>query len=184
MGELFGVCEAKAGIEFHPYILKQYNDRWYLIGAAAEDGKILTFALDRIIEIQPSDIQHFEDAPEDLKERFDDIIGVTLFDNCPLQTITFWVSDESKNYILTKPLHGSQKTISGDKETILRRKYPQLAGGMFFSIECKRNYELISVLTSFGDNLLVLSPDDIRNEIINRISRISKMYHLINPSVL
>ncbi len=55
---------------------------------------------------------------------------------------------------------------------------------MFFSIECKRNYELISVLTSFGDNLLVLSPDDIRNEIINRISRISKMYHLINPTLL
>ncbi len=171
-------------LDFFPYLLKQYNDRWYLIGAAAEDGKILTFALDRIIEIQPSDIQDFEDAPENLEERFDDIIGVTLFDNCPLQTITFWVSDESKNYILTKPLHGSQKTISGDKETILRKQYPQLAGGMFFSIECKRNYELISVLTSFGDNLLVLSPDDIRNEIINRISRISKMYHLINPSLL
>lgn len=170
--------------DFFPYLLKQYNDRWYLIGAAAEDGKILTFALDRIIEIQPSDIQDFEDAPEDLEERFDDIIGVTLFDDCPLQTITFWVSDESKNYILTKPLHGSQKTISGDKETILRKQYPQLAGGMFFSIECKRNYELISVLTSFGDNLLVLSPDDIRNSIIERISNMSKMYHLINPPVL
>jgi predicted DNA-binding transcriptional regulator YafY len=55
---------------------------------------------------------------------------------------------------------------------------------MFFSIECKRNYELISVLISFGDNLLVLSPDDIRNSIIERISNMSKMYHLINPSLL
>jgi len=169
-------------LDFFPYLLKQYNDRWYLIGAAAEDGKILTFALDRITEIQPSDIQDLEDAPEDLEERFDDIIGVTLYDDCPLLTITFWVSDESKNYVLTKPLHGSQKTISGDKETNLRGHYPQLAGGMFFSIQCKRNYELISVLMSFGNNLLVLSPEEIRCEIVERIRRMmdgyDKMSHL------
>ena len=35
-------------IEFHPYLLKQYNDRWFLIGAADSDKKILNFALDRI----------------------------------------------------------------------------------------------------------------------------------------
>ena len=166
-------------LDFFPYLLKQYNDRWYLIGAAAEDGKILTFALDRIIEIQPSDIQHFEDAPEDLEERFDDIIGVTLYDDCPLLTITFWVSDESKNYVITKPLHGSQKTISGDKETNLRGHYPQLAGGMFFSIQCKHNYELISVLMSFGNNLLVLSPEEIRCEIVERINNMAKMYSFL-----
>lgn len=166
-------------LDFFPYLLKQYNDRWYLIGAAAEDGKILTFALDRITKIQPSDIQDFEDAPDDLEERFDDIIGVTLYDDCPLLTITFWVSDESKNYVITKPLHGSQKTISGDKETNLRGQYPQLSGGMFFSIQCKRNYELISVLMSFGNNLLVLSPEEIRCEIVERINDMAKMYSFL-----
>ena len=40
-------------IDFHPYLLKQYNDRWFLLGAADNDNKILTFALDRIDEVKP-----------------------------------------------------------------------------------------------------------------------------------
>ena len=34
-----------------PYLLKEYNRRWYLIGAAYDTGKILNFALDRIEKI-------------------------------------------------------------------------------------------------------------------------------------
>lgn len=40
-------------IVFHPYLLKQYNDRWFLLGAADSDKKILNFALDRIDQVDP-----------------------------------------------------------------------------------------------------------------------------------
>lgn len=126
--------KAKAGIEFHPYLLKQYNDRWYLIGAADSDGKILTLALDRITNIEPVANKNFIEPDEDFAERFDDIVGVTLIDGKPLEHIVFWVSDVSKDYVDTKPIHGSQKSISNDED--LRRQYPKLVGGRFFSIDC------------------------------------------------
>ena len=44
---------SKKNILFHPYLLKQYNNRWYIIGAADSDRKILNFALDRIDNVIP-----------------------------------------------------------------------------------------------------------------------------------
>lgn len=163
-------------VELFPYLLKQYNDRWYLVGSATDDDKILTFPLDRIVEIQPSTNQCYKNPPDDFDEYFDDIIGVSNYSENPLLHIVFWVSDYSKDYILTKPLHGSQKTISGDNEISLREKYPKLTCGDFFSIECKCNYELIRTLSSFGRELLVLSPIEIQNKIKQRALDMTMSY--------
>ena len=166
--------KAKAGIELHPYLLKQYNDRWYLIGAADSDGKILTLALDRITNIEHVANKDFIEPDEDFAERFDDIVGVTLIDDKPLEHIVFWVSDISKDYVESKPIHGSQKSISNDED--LRRQYPKLVGGSFFSIDCISNYELIRELTSFGKELMVLSPKDVRAKVLDWFSKAAERY--------
>lgn len=166
--------KAKAGIEFHPYLLKQYNNRWYLIGAADSDGKILTLALDRITNIEPVANKDFIEPDEDFAERFDDIVGVTIIDGKPLEHIMFWVSDVSKDYVESKPIHGSQKSINNDED--LRRQYPKLVGGRFFSIDCIPNYELIRELTSFGRELMVLKPEDVRAKVLEWFSKAAERY--------
>ena len=56
-------------------------------------------------------------------------------------------------------------------------KYPNLEGGIFLRIDCKRNYELIRELTSFGKNLLVLEPKVIQNEVYGQISSLNDEYN-------
>ena len=153
----------------HPYLLKEYNRRWYLIGAADNDGKLLSFALDRIDEVVPLPAKGFVPYEGDLNERFEDIVGITFYDDRPVQTILFWVSDYSKEYVATKPLHESQRHYTGEKEMALRQQFPMLDGGYFFSIECIENYELIRELCSFGKDLLVLSPADIQQKVRDRV---------------
>ena len=89
-------------IVFHPYLLKQYNDRWFLLGAADSDKKILNFALDRIDEVEPLPDKKYAECPEELQERFEDIVGVTLYEGNPIEHILFWVSDFSKDYVVDK----------------------------------------------------------------------------------
>lgn len=93
-----------------------------------------------------------------------------------MYNIVFWVSDISKGYVATKPIHDSQKNISGSEEEKLRRIYPALSNGRFFSIDCKENYELIRELTSFGKDIIVLSPVIIREKIEKRISEMIEHY--------
>ena len=160
----------------HPYLLKEYNRRWYLIAAASDTGKLLNFSLDRIDKVVPLSSYKYVPYDGDLNERFEDIIGVTLYDDRPLQTILFWVSDVSKDFVNTKPLHESQRHFRGEKEEALRKQYPMLEGGYFFSIECVENYELIRELTSFGKDLIVLSPENIQKKVRDRVESQLKAY--------
>lgn len=173
---VFDVPDEHRSVVVHPYLLREYNRRWYLICAAADTGKILNFALDRIERVEPLPGRVYCPYDGDLNERFEDIIGVTLYDDRPLQTIVFWVSDHSKNYVLTKPLHESQRNIRGEQEEALRHQHPALTGGRFFSIDCIENYELLRELCAFGADLLVLSPTDIRQKVIDRVAAHLKAY--------
>ena len=163
-------------IVLHPYLLKEYNRRWYLIAAATDTGKLLNFSLDRIDKVVPLPSYKYVPYDGDLNERFEDIIGVTLYDDRPLQTILFWVSDVSKDFVNTKPLHESQRPHRNEKESELRQQYPMLEGGAFFSIDCIENYELIRELTSFGKDLIVLSPEDIQKKVRDRMESQLKAY--------
>lgn len=172
----FDTPEVDRSVVVHPYLLKEYNRRWYLIAAAEDTGKLLSFALDRMDKFVPLPSRSYKEYDGDLKERFEDIIGVTLIDGNPLQTILFWVSDYSKDYVATKPLHESQRPYRGESEIELRQQYPMLEGGAFFSIDCIENYELIRELTSFGADLVVLSPNEIQEKVMDRISAMNKKY--------
>lgn len=167
-------------IDFHPYLLKQYNDRWFLLGAADSDKKILTFPLDRIDEVEPLPERKFIECSEDLVDRFEDIVGVTLHEDRPVEHILCWVSDASKGYVITKPIHGSQKLLKGEKDQQLRNQYPHLESGAFFTIDCIRNYELIRELCSYGKDLIVLHSDgNVKNEIMKRVQEMNEKYSQI-----
>ncbi|MDE7412369.1 MAG: WYL domain-containing protein [Muribaculaceae bacterium] len=161
-----------------PYLLKEYNNRWYLIASASDTGRILTFPLDRIDNFSINTNVLYLSAPEDLYERYEEIIGVTYNEDCSLQKIIFWVSDNSKDYVITKPIHGSQKIIRGDMDSQLRHTYPKLNNGKFFQIECRENYELIRELISYGPELILLYPTKLKNKIQRRLDNTLLQYRL------
>lgn len=172
----FSQKDADLCILLHPYLLKEYNRRWYLFGIADNDGKMLNFSLDRIHEVKPMPALKYREYEGHLDEWFDHIIGITHYDDRPLLHILFWVSDRSMDYVATKPLHESQIHYQGEDEAAFRQQYPQLQGGAYFSIDCIENYELLRELTSFGDDLIVVSPNEIKTKIIARISAMDEKY--------
>lgn len=173
---LFNDGDTSRNIFFHPYLLKEYNRRWYLLGAAEEDNKTLCFGLDQIIKVTPQPSHRYLPYKGQLDDWFDDIIGISKYEENPVQRIYFWVSDNSDLYVKTKPLHESQIRYSGAKEKELRKQYPQFNLGSFFSIDCRENYELIRELTSFGEELIVLSPSNIQDKVIKRINAMHRIY--------
>lgn len=160
-----------------PYIIKEYNNRWFLIASAYDTGKILTFPLDRIDDFVIDYKNSYIPKPEDLEERFEDIIGVTYIESATVERITFWVSDISKDYVATKPLHGSQRLLRGEADISFRNNFPMLENGNFFEIKCIENYELIRELCSFGPELVVLSPEHIVAKVKNRIGGMISIYN-------
>ncbi|MBD5190625.1 MAG: WYL domain-containing protein [Bacteroidales bacterium] len=197
LAELFAAISSKSAITIYyhtfssediksvslsPYLLKEYNCRWYLLASPFDSDRVLSFALDRIDEVEYAKELTFKPAKEDFTERYEDIIGITYYDDKPVEEIVFWVSEASSPYIITKPIHGSMHHLKGSKADMIRAKYPSLPQGEFFSIECIENYELIRELTIYGANLIVLSPAHIVEQVASIATEMSERYKALTAN--
>lgn len=172
----FGEEDVDLTADLYPYFLKEYNRRWYVFGQLVEEDMMICFALDRMNGIEPLPGKQYKEFEGDINDWFEDIIGVTRYVGKPVEHVVFWVSDKSKSYVATKPMHESQKVFRGEKDAAMRERYPMLEGGTFFSIDCMENYELYSVLLSFGAELVVLEPVAVREELQRRVEKMMNVY--------
>ena len=115
----------------------------------------------------------YEDRAE---ERFDEIVGVTIYQDSQAESILLWVAKEQYPYIKTKPIHGSQREIKGERLAELRERYAALGEGNFIELNCIVNYELEQLLMSFMDKVVVLSPESLVKEIAERVQNLSFKY--------
>lgn len=149
----------------HPYYLKQYNNRWFLLGLNAKLNKITNLALDRIKAVEEEAIP-FIPNKVDFEEYFDDIIGVTLPEDAAKEKIILKFAASASPYVFSKPLHHSQKKIdyTNDELTI--------------SIEVIPNYELESLILGFGERVEVLTPENFKILILERLTKSLKPYKI------
>lgn len=141
-----------------PAYLKQYNKRWFLFGWNHSDNFIQNLALDRITNIESKN-EIYIDCNVCFDEYFEDIIGVSNNLQDPIITIKIKLNEAIIPYIKSKPIHGSQKISANNLE-----------------LKVKHNYELESLILSYGDNMQVLEPDSLVNSITTKIKNLNKMY--------
>ncbi|RZJ34734.1 MAG: WYL domain-containing protein [Flavobacterium sp.] len=153
------------GIDFHPYYLKQYNNRWFVFGLNEfKDVETWNLALDRILEIEQRPGVSYIDDATDWEEYFEDIIGVSKDPSKIPVEVKINFNAEQAPYILTKPLHLSQKNRILDN------------GELEVRITVIPNFELETLILSFGDRASVISPDDLKEKISERVKLLSKNY--------
>ena len=152
-------------LTIHPYYLKQFNKRWFLFGLNDKDKLIYNLPLDRIKSITQSSKKYIENTTLDFKEYFEDIVGVSFTPNEKPIKIRLSINKDVAPYILTKPIHGSQKrTESNTDDTVIE-------------IEVIPNIELRQLILSYGDGLEVISPKIFRDEIKKVIDNMNSKYH-------
>lgn len=148
---------------FHPYHVKQYNNRWFLFGYEEESDKIANKALDRIQRISLANVPYKPNTSIDFAHFFDDIVGVSIpYDDVKKETIILRFTEARFPYVTSKPIHKSQKVLSEDDCTL--------------SLEVKLTRELEQQVLSFGADVEVLSPDSFRDQIVEKIKENFKKY--------
>ena len=149
--------EEPFSIMFHPYYLKQYNNRWFVFGLNEKlDIPTWTLALDRVESI--SQVRgEYRECDIDWHDYFYDIIGVTRIPGNEIQEVVLEFSRVSAPYVKTKPLHPTQKIEEIDGKLIVR-------------IKVIPNYELESQILSYGENVEVLEPADLKRRIETKLS--------------
>ena len=157
-------ARAASDIIFYPYLLKEYRNRWFILGMKKQGKEICTFALDRIQNILSLESEEFKEHKTfDPHTYFNDIVGVTRNTADTPTHIEFFADIVQAPYIKTKPIHTSQKIVEERKD------------GIIFSIDVIPNFELDREPIGFGEGLKILSP----NNYMRRIRRKVKLMHEI-----
>ncbi len=150
---------------FCPYILKEFNNRWFILGSAAGYERIFTLALDRIIAFdynleQPYVVKNFDSA-----NYFQNTIGVTVLGARNLYEVVLTFDAGNSPYVLTKPLHHSQKVVEVFAD-----------GSVTVSINVHLNYELERIILGFGRSVKVIAPRRLRRSIKANLKQAVSQY--------
>ena len=160
----FGAAEAwEATVQ--PYLLKQYNHRWFLIGEGTGRPGLSNYALDRIESLAPATAQAYLPPPADLAARFDNIVGVSVPDTGSQPTpVRLRFRASRGQYVRTKPLHPSQQVTS------------ETTASLEITLHLIPTQELETLLLSFGDDVEVLTPVSLREQIEKRLRAATSLY--------
>ncbi|WP_300878173.1 WYL domain-containing protein [uncultured Duncaniella sp.] len=150
--------------EIHPYQLRQYNNRWFLIGYESKMKGLLplvTLPLDRIdaIDVAPNLIYQ-EYHGLDIDEYFSQVVGVSINIGSRRERIIIKATFPAAAYIETKPFHNSQK--------ILDRKDNYIV----FELNLIPNYEFETSLLGYLNECEILEPLYLRKKMRERALKI------------
>jgi predicted DNA-binding transcriptional regulator YafY len=146
-----------------PYLLKQYENRWYVIAFEPKSTKIKTFGLDRIGKVNLED-QQFQINPAFSREDFFKYsVGITTGNYKP-EKVEIQFSNFSAGYIKTKPIHNSQKAITKNNT------------GEVFAFNIYVTPELIQQIMAWGNHAKVLKPEELKDQIKTELEKTLQGY--------
>lgn len=146
-----------------PYLIMEHRNRWYLLGHDQKEGKIKTFGLDRMQQIQLLEPYLEETVSFDYRELFKHTIGITCLEESPSHVVLSFSPQQGK-YIKSLPMHRSQQVLI-DNEKELR-----------IALTVVLNIDLKMQLLSFGSSVEVLEPPKLREEIAEEMQKALKKY--------
>lgn len=160
-------------LTFHPQFLKEYNGRWFVFGNAdREPYQAYNVPLDRIVGelIEVNDVEYIPALKGFYQDFFNNIIGVTHEKDAKVEKVVIRTKTEYQHgLLLTKPLHHSQK------ETLPFGEHEDGCYGEV-TLTIEPNRELRGKILLYGENLEVLQPLLLREQIKEIITKQMELY--------
>lgn len=158
-------CDEEYTVVVHPWYIKQYNNRWFLMAYDAEADRISNYALDRIQNFNvEEDVAYIPNKEVDFEHYFDDVFGVTIPpSDVEKIRVLLQFSKKQYPYIVSKPLHHSQKIVDAENRIL--------------AVEVRPTYEFTQLILSFGFDVQVLEPEPFKQEILANLRRNLQNYN-------
>lgn len=147
-----------------PYALKEFRNRWYLMGRDLGDDQIKSFALDRLTDLEITKL-HFDVAKDfDMQQHFKYCFGIiSPNNNKPMGIILSFTPLQGK-YIKTLPLHESQEILIDNNKEV------RIKVTLFIT------HDLLMEILSFGDSVKVIEPQALVDEIAETYKSALRQY--------
>lgn len=149
-------------VVIEPYFVRIFKQLWYVIGMNVADKRLKTYALDRMSDVRITNRNY--KIPEDFnaEDFFADCFGITT-SRGEAKDIVLRVKPIQAKYFRALPLHHSQSEELHDQYSI-------------FHYHMYITYDLIQQLLSYGPEVEVVSPQELRVSIKQKLIDNLKQY--------
>ena len=154
---------------FHmePYALRVYRQRWYILGRLQEREALRHLALDRILDMQMSDTSFAVSRGFDAAKYYANSVGIYVDEKLKPQKVRIRVYGNQVEYLRSLPLHHTQKEVLTRHEQHFSE----------FQYTVCLTPELTTQLLAMGENVEVLEPQELREEMKKRIDIMFNFYN-------
>lgn len=165
-------AQKEVTFHFHPFILKEFNNRWFVVGKKKAKFPVINLALDRILTIDYDFHMPFLEETFNHDTFYKNVIGVTVNQGLQPRLIKLWIDKVNAPYVLTKPLHRSQRLHQENED-----------GSIVIGLFMIENYELERLLLGFGNGLEVLKPEKLRQRMKTVLEKALERYRNDVPQI-
>jgi len=153
----------KTKYSVRPYLLKEYANRWYLVGTLIGSDEFRTFGIDRVLDLHVRKETFRRQPKADPRSLFEHTQGLGYSTNKREEVILSFTPLQGK-YIKALPLHHSQVVLKENKKE-LRVK-----------LDIVPNYELKQQILMLGETVQVIRPGWLADEVKESLKAALKKY--------
>lgn len=150
-------------VVLEPYFLKIFRQRWYITGRNVADGRLKTYALDRMDQVTMT--ANSFTIPDDFcaEEFCADTFGI-IFTQGETKRVVLRTDPRQAKYFRTLPLHPSQQEMVHDQFSI-------------FHYRLKLTPDFVQELLGYGSRVIVLEPAELRAMMLTSLQDTLKAYN-------
>ena len=147
-----------------PYGLKEFKNRWYILANDCKDSNIKSFALDRLTNLEITNSPFKFPKTFNIEEHYRYCFGIISPNDEEPQEIILSFDPIQGKYIKTLPLHHTQQVLVDNKDELQ------------IKLKLCITHDFMMELLSFGENMKVLQPDSLADEIKEEHEKAFKQY--------
>ena len=138
--------------EVHPYCVKVFKQRWYMLAYSPYYNELRIYALDRVFDVETTGTKFKLPKNFDAKEYFSDAFGIIIGNACNVELVEVKVMGRQREYFRTLPLHSSQQEVETAE------------GFSVFTFRLRPTFDFQQELRRYGSEVEVLAPQWLRDE--------------------
>lgn len=136
-----------------PFALKEFHNRWYLIGNDVSKKQIRIFALDRMRNLEIGKQTFAQNQAFDVNAYFRDCFGIISSEGLHVEEVILSFSPNKGKYIKSLPLHHSQQVLADSEKEVL------------IKLKLAVTFDFVMELMSHGADVKVIQPQSLVDEI-------------------